>query len=642
MISVVIPVHNQARTLTRALKSVLEQGVAQTEIVVVDDGSLDDLDLVMSEFSAEQLTIIRQTQRGPAAARNAGIRASRGEFIAFLDGDDFWLPGKLNAQLAAMKETGRRFSFCGSQVVDEDGSVLAIRPAVDDDGEFSRLVWGNRFPTPSVIVERSLLDQCGLFDESLRTGEDWDLWLRLSASGAGACVSSPLVAVTGERQWAADANQLQNLEYSINAVLGHMSALMAANTHLTPLLNQRRRIAAWHYAVLSKSFRQAGKFGAAIKYAARAIAASPSGLFYLLPGSSNPSSAMNSPLASKSDAEARTSKPATNFEVSVVIRTYNRAAMLVDALESALNQTLPATEIVVIDDGSTDDTPTMVRSYQEVHHQIRYVRTKGNLGADRAAKLGVDECRSRYVAFLDSDDLWLPNHLESICCEFEKNPQSVMIFSRYGVVNDRREPLVDLVREPTLVDPPARQLLLKRIIVQPTRTVFLRQAIADVGGVPLFPAAEDWVLAVLLAARFPDGIKQTDSRTALFRLHASQSYSRPLEVRKTLLAASEYLCDHLPDELGALKARVISTNLLHSAIFLWQAGQTREAWRSLVRAVRNRGATVTTKEFAATLMRLVVPASMGKLVRKSKRSVQRSRSLNLSQEFDRPAVRTRP
>ena len=643
MISVIVPTYNQSRYLARAIESVWAQDLNDVEIVVVDDGSTDDTEAILEKLSNDgRLRYFRQGNLGPAAARNRGIRESRGELIAFLDSDDFWLPGKLKAQLDALARTGYRFSYCGSKVIDENGNLIALAPASTDDGRFINLVWGNRFATPTVLVQRSLLDEVGLFDESLRTGEDWDLWLRLSAKSSGACIPEPLVAVTGNQHWRADENQLRTYEHSISTVIARMFDLAANQQELTPVMARKNQIASWHFSVLAKSYLHERDFRRSLRWAVRCIARSPHGLIYLMPARRSQSVAggigeqlspgedvsRSGVVNPESSSAGRASKVPADFSVSVVIRTYNRASMLVEALDSALLQTLPAREIVVIDDGSTDDTQQVVASYQSKHPEIRYVRTAGNQGADRAARAGVEETRFPYVAFLDSDDLWLPHHLEEAATAFEANPGTVMAFSSYGLVNSLCETLVDRVKEPRLSDPPLRQLILKKVIVQPTRTVFARRAIFDVGGVPLFPAAEDWVLAVLLAGRFPSGVVQTNQRTVFFRVHGSQSYSRPLEVRKTLLEASEYLSTQVPVEFRTLKARVMATNLLHCAVFLWQSGNQAEAWRSLYRAVGLRFLSVITKEFWAAFLRLIVPPSIGRRVRDWKRSIQERRGRN--------------
>ena len=637
MISVIVPTYNQSQFLTQAIESISSQQIEDLETIVIDDGSTDDTATVLEKlFKREHFRFIRQENAGPAAARNRGIRESRGDLIAFLDGDDFWLPGKIKAQLAALRQTGHRFSFCGEQTVDDRGRVLARRFATDKDGLFAELIWGNRISTPTVLVQRSLLEECGLFDESLRTGEDWDLWLRFAASGPGACVPEPLVAVRGNERWQADVNQLAAYEHSTKTVLNRIFKLVDSHEELAGLKTRKARVRSWHFATLAKSLLNAGQYGRASSYMMRAVTSSPRALTYLMPApgshrlektgallATNGRSAGAAPAISPVDLSV-TNAP-LDFPVSVVIRTYNRAAMLREALDSALNQTLPPKEIVVVDDGSTDETSELVNLYVQKHPEVRYVRTEGNFGADRAAKLGVEESTSTYIAFLDSDDLWLPIHLENAAGHFRNDPGLVMVFSRYGLVNAQGELLVDVVKEPRLTSP-LRQLVLKKIIVQPTRTVIRRQTIADVGGVPLFPAAEDWVLAVLVAARFPGGIAQSTSRTVVFRLHPSQSASRPLQVRQTLLDATRHIFTQIPSEFSVLEHQVTATNLMHSAVFLWQAGNSSEAWLSLLRAVRVRALSVTTQEFWTALPRLLVPPAVGRVLRGWKRSSEKRRS----------------
>ena len=283
MISVVIPVHNQAKTLARALKSVLEQCVDDLEIIVVDDGSTDEIAAVMAEFENPRVAYLRQQNHGPAAARNAGIRASHGELIAFLDADDFWLPGKLKAQLAAMKTTGRRFSFCGSHVVDEHEKVTASRPANADDGSFFKLIWGNALATPTMVIKRELLDECGVFDESLRSGEDWDLWLRLSLKETPAVVEQPLVAVQSEKDWGADEMQFRGYDYSVRVVLERAFAMAAQSDHFDVVLSQKKKIMSWHYSVLAKSFLERRNIGRGLYYFCKCIFASRHGLVFIMP-----------------------------------------------------------------------------------------------------------------------------------------------------------------------------------------------------------------------------------------------------------------------------------------------------------------------------------------------------------------------
>ena len=646
MISVIVPTYNQSRYLARAIESVWAQDLNDVEIIVVDDGSTDDTEAILQELSNQgRLRYFRQENQGPAAARNRGIRESRGELIAFLDSDDFWLPGKLKAQLNALARTGDRFSYCGSKVIDENESLIALAPASTDDGRFINLVWGNRFATPTVLVQRSLLDEVGLFDESLRTGEDWDLWLRLASKGPGACVSEPLAVVLGSRRWQADEGQFRAYEHSMNTVLARIFGHAETQPELTALLAQKERITSWHFAVLAKSYLNSREFRRSLRYAAKCIASSPRGLIYLLPitrlqyladetaklvwpreVTSQTGAAV--PVIVQSSNRESVRGTSADFSVSVVIRTYNRAGMLGDALNSVLGQTLPPAEVLVVDDGSTDETAKLMESYLEAEKTVRYIQLKENVGMDQAGRIGVEQSSADYVAFLDSDDVWLPTHLEECLAEIERNPGAVMVFSGYGLMTAEGRMLIARVKEPSLLCPPLLSLLCKRIVVQPTRTVFLRRAIMDVGGMPLMNLVGDWVLNVLIAARFLNGVVRTAGSTALFRIHGSQSYSRPSEMRDSLLKATDYIFNQLPEKYRPFKRRVVAINLLHSAAFLWQAGELTEGWQSLFRAVAVRPLSVTTREFWIALVRLVVPPSLGRLFRGWKRSLQERRARN--------------
>jgi hypothetical protein len=173
-----------------------------------------------------------------------------------------------------------------------------------------------------------------------------------------------------------------------------MFDLASSQQELTPVIARKNQIASWHFSVLAKTYLHERDFRRSLRWAVRCIARSPHGLIYLMPARRSQSVAgakaerlspgkdvsRSEVVNPESSSAGRASKVPADFSVSVVIRTYNRASMLGEALDSALRQTLPAREIVVIDDGSTDDTPQLVASYQSKHPEIRYVRTEGNQG----------------------------------------------------------------------------------------------------------------------------------------------------------------------------------------------------------------------------------------------------------------------
>jgi glycosyltransferase involved in cell wall biosynthesis len=180
-ISVVIPVFCREGTIERALVSVAAQTFQDYEILVVDDASTDRTVEVVQGLGLKELRIIRHdTNRGPAAARNTGIKAARGRWIALLDSDDEWSRDKLTRQMAAMQAAGRNVRGCATgfhMVKNEQTSTVRLDY---DSGEFRKLIlFGCAIsPGATLLVDRAVFDEIGLFDETLRRLEDWDWLLR--------------------------------------------------------------------------------------------------------------------------------------------------------------------------------------------------------------------------------------------------------------------------------------------------------------------------------------------------------------------------------------------------------------------------------------------------------------------------------
>lgn len=194
LVSIIMPAYNAERYVADAIGSVLAQTYPNWELVVVDDGSKDGTGEVVRGLAArdERIRYVARENGGQAAARNTGIRASRGTLVAFLDADDLWIEEKLQLQLRALEETGADvLSSNGFVFQDDDTSVeayeLSTVPGRTEGAEMFRLLYAfNRIQIQSVIVRRELLEQVGLFDEDRRyqNCEDYDLWLSLAVAGA--------------------------------------------------------------------------------------------------------------------------------------------------------------------------------------------------------------------------------------------------------------------------------------------------------------------------------------------------------------------------------------------------------------------------------------------------------------------------
>lgn len=183
-VSVVIPVHNHARFLPEALESVFRQSLQPREVIVVDDGSTDGTGEVLRTY-AGRIRLLRQANRGVAAARNAGAVAASGELLAFLDADDVWHASKLERQAVGFStdpELG--LVHCGVEEVDAQGRLLRTR--LDGmEGWVSRemllfrrgVILGGG---SAAVVVRAVFESVGGFDEGLSTSADWDLYYRIA------------------------------------------------------------------------------------------------------------------------------------------------------------------------------------------------------------------------------------------------------------------------------------------------------------------------------------------------------------------------------------------------------------------------------------------------------------------------------
>ena len=181
LISVIIPAYNRSAFLPEAIESVLKQTCKPLEIIVVDDGSTDDTAGVLARYAGKIITL-SGNHAGPSAARNHGIQAAHGDFIAFLDSDDLWLPGKLAAQM--------RFFHANPEARICQTEEIWVRKGVrvnprNKHKKYSGWIFAQCLPlcvvSPSaVMIHRSVFARVGLFDETFPACEDYDLWLRIA------------------------------------------------------------------------------------------------------------------------------------------------------------------------------------------------------------------------------------------------------------------------------------------------------------------------------------------------------------------------------------------------------------------------------------------------------------------------------
>lgn len=200
LITVVIPAYNAERYLEETLASVRAQTFSDYEILVIDDGSSDRTTEIAAGFSG--VTLLLQKNQGAAAARNTGIRAANGTYVAFLDADDIWFPSKLEKQAAHLLAHPRTaWTYTDALVFDEP-----TRRTICRIGKRVRLHEGNILrplllrcfiPSATPVVKRTVLTEAGLFDEvrSRNVAEDWNLWLRIAERHAATLIDEPLAMI---------------------------------------------------------------------------------------------------------------------------------------------------------------------------------------------------------------------------------------------------------------------------------------------------------------------------------------------------------------------------------------------------------------------------------------------------------------
>jgi glycosyltransferase involved in cell wall biosynthesis len=345
IVSVVIPCYNYARYLSEAVTSVLRQTLQDFEIIIVNDGSIDNSLEIAEKLIADNpdhsIRLINQKNSGqPAISRNNGIRVSRGRYIICLDADDMITPTMLQECLHVL-ESNPEIAIAYTNRLDFDGVEGVVQAGEYD---FSRLIHANHI-SYCALYRREVWERVGGYRENVKGVEDWDFWIAAGALGFyGKRIPLPLFKYrrhdTGLFQEALKDFGRKQAQIIINNAAVYDSAMIAE--------------------------------------AEKALSTAP----------------LKSPL------------------VSVIVPTYNRPEMLAEALRSVLAQTFPDFEIIVVNDAGVDVKPLI--DHFNSSGNIRYINKETNQGLAAARNTGIGVARGKYIAYLDDDDIYYPDHLETL------------------------------------------------------------------------------------------------------------------------------------------------------------------------------------------------------------------------------------
>ena len=501
LVSVVIPVANAEEFIEDAIHSVLQQTYCNLELIVVDDASNDDTVSIACKIMRDctWTRLIRLPRRsGVAAARNAGIKVSKGAFIATLDADDIWMPDKIAYQISTMIATGEDVGmvYCWTRRVYVDGW-----PAEKDvkkiviEGDIAPHLMGNGFTgggsTP--LFRREIVEEVGdydtsLFKQGIQGAEDIDFYLRVAKKTLVALVPMQLVdyRVTPNSM---SSNTLISLRSSFVARKrfeelrkdGYLEKKYAAlsfyQSKFRPRLSAQQKEGLEQYA---------NELDPRVKYRAIwvriLIAALLRQLIFTVRTSIGKVDRSISDTFAYSLSSERVEDNSSTL-VSIVIPAFNMEPYVRQTICSALSQTHAHIEILIIDDCSTDATVLVARELEKKDSRVSIHRLSHNSGVCVARNEGLHKSHGKYVVFLDADDVLLPTAIEGLLNAIGVKSDSAIAYGGRVHIDAQGRVLCNVLTALTKsMDVPGEGFISRNLVGCGSGALVLRSAALLVGG----------------------------------------------------------------------------------------------------------------------------------------------------------------
>jgi glycosyltransferase involved in cell wall biosynthesis len=312
--------------------------------------------------------------------------------------------------------------------------------------------------------------------------------------------------------------------------------------------------------------------------------------------------------------------------VDAIITCHNYGRFLGEAIESVLAQTHAGVDVVVVDDGSIDETRAVATSYAE--RGVRYVHRPSG-GAGPARNAGLEVTSAPLVAFLDADDAWLPHRVAVGVAHLERHPEAALVAAHAFACDERMRPstIVHALREPAcghVFD----ELLIHNVVLNPSSVLIRRSALEAAGGFSELPVAQDWDTWLEVAKRFPIGF--TDDVVALVRRHTNGITLRT--GRERIDVQLRVVDRHLPDVHPAwkrplLRRSALSAACLHTGLGSAIQGERRVARRYAIEALLLDPFTLARRKLALLARVFVSEALVRRVSRALRDDVRRAREL---------------
>ena len=553
-ISAIIPIYNGRAYIEAAIRSVLSQTRPPAELILVDDGSTDgSAALVADIFPDQTFVYLQQPNGGQSSARNLGVKHARGTHIALLDQDDVWYPDHL-ARLAEPFLTAQTpelgWSYSNLDEIDGDGTIR-VRSFLDALGsrhpkrDVFACLRENMFVLPSAsLIARTAFDAVGGFDERLSGFEDDDLFLRLFRAGYG----NDYIP-TALSQWRVDP---ASSSYSPRMA---RSRRVYAEKLLAAFPDDERRSRFYTRELLVPRFHPE-----MVEEVRRAIRGGDPAMIE----------------AARSDlAFIRKTVPAIprapldpNMAlISAVIPLYNGASWIEAAIGSVQAQTLAVAELIVVDDGSTDDGPAIVERLA-AEHPITLIR-RPNGGQASARNLGIARSSGDFIALLDQDDVWYPRHVELLIVPFlqPRLRELGWAYSNLDEVDEDGNLVVTSFLSTIGTQHPKRDVISCMrydMYVLPSASMISRRAFEAVGGFDeaLSGYEDDDLFLRMFQAGYAN--EYIEAPLSQWRFHAASASNLPRMARSRMAYARKLLAA-FPDD--AARARHYTRDLLVPRFF---------------------------------------------------------------------------
>jgi len=393
-VSIIIPVYNGGKYMREAIDSAISQTYENLEVVVVNDGSTDDgeTDKIAKSYG-NKIKYFAKKNGGVSTALNVAINNSTGKYISWLSHDDVYYHDKIEKQiehLASLDDTDNIILFGDYDLIDEKSKLIAkaIKPheEIEEKPEYALL--RGHINGITLLIPKKAFDTCGLFDEKLRCTQDYELWQRMSKKYR-------FVHMAGIYS--------KSRQHSQQVSVTNPKVITEGDKFWTDLLED----------ITDES--KIGLEGSVYKYYKEMSK-------FLLDTPYDKTRQFCEKKIEKLEKEANNN--VNNIKVSVIIPFYNRKNIVINAIKSVTEQTHKNLEIIVINDGSKEDISS-VKEYIKANSKITYIDLETNKGVANARNIGIEKSTGKYIAFLDSDDLFKENKIKDQVIQMELNNSAV-------------------------------------------------------------------------------------------------------------------------------------------------------------------------------------------------------------------------